>query len=116
MPQSPPIFRPDDDYRGGSIASIVVNSSLNVSQKGVISDIMQMERTKIYRSRTPKSDEQSCPLDPNHTHFILLDDGLGENEQAPSIETKTWRADLTIKLRAEIEHEISKSKSILVMN
>jgi hypothetical protein len=109
VPQSPPIFSRDDDYRHESIIPIVVNSLVSVQKKEAISDIMQMERTKIYRSRTPKSDEESCPLDPNHTHFILLDDGLDENEQSRFFKSKTWRVDLTIKPRAKIEHEISKS-------
>jgi hypothetical protein len=71
--------------------------------------------TKLYRSRTPNSDGNSCPLDPNHTHFILLDDMLGENVQSTSgeiIQKVNCRADLTIKPRTEIEHAISKSESI----
>jgi hypothetical protein len=81
---------------------------------------MGMKRTtKIYRRRTPRSDEDSCPLDPNHTHFMLLDDMLGDSIESPFGEIAqniNCRADVTIKLRAEIEHAISKSKSILIMN
>ena len=78
----------------------------------------RMERiTKVYRSRTPKPNENSCPLDPNHTHFILLDDMLGENIESSSseiLQNVNTRADLTIQARAEIEHAISESRSIWV--
>jgi hypothetical protein len=85
-----------------STSSAMTHSPRNIS----------LERTKIYRSRTPFPNEDSCPLDPNHTHFILLDDMLGENMEMASNElTKNinCRADLTIRLRAEIEREISDS-------
>ncbi len=94
--------------------------SRNIPSKTEKYEIMGMKRTtKIYRSRTPRSDEDSCPLDPNHTHFILLDDMLGEKIESASSEiaqSMNCRADLTIKLRTEIEHAISKSRSILIMN
>ncbi|CAF4729630.1 unnamed protein product, partial [Rotaria sp. Silwood2] len=63
------------------------------------------DREKLYLNCVPQEKPASYPLDPNHTHFILLDDKCGPNDE-------TWRrygfpvrADLTIQLRAEIEQE-----------
>jgi hypothetical protein len=99
---------------------VVAYNPQNTSSKTAKDEIIPTERTtKIYRSRTPRSDEDSCPLDPNHTHFILLDDMLGEDIKSVSteiIQSMNCRADLTIKPRTEIEHAISKSRSILIIN
>ncbi len=99
---------------------VVAYNPQNTSSKTARSEMIPTERTiKIYRNRIPRSNEESCPLDPNHTHFILLDDMLGEDMELTSPEIKqsiNCRADLTIKPRTEIEHAISKSRSILVIN
>jgi hypothetical protein len=63
---------------------------------------------KLYRNRFPTKNEtpSSCPIDPNHTHFILLDDGYDDTDDT---EWKKHgypiRADLTLPLRAKIEQE-----------
>jgi hypothetical protein len=121
-PESPLdiIVSQDDDRTSGLAPSSVGHTSKRFSTAALAPEIMQEERSiKIYRSRTPKSNEKSCPLDPNHTHFILLDDMLDDNMKSASTEIYknfNTRADLTIKPRAEIEHAISQSRSILVMN
>ena len=77
-----------------------------------------VERTRIYRNRAVMANEDSCPLDPNHTHFILLNDMLDKNSETTFnefIQRVNCRADLTIKLRAEIERQASNSKIILIV-
>ena len=112
------ISRHDDQNsvsNGSTAARISGNADRAVKNLGNIN----IERTRIYRSRTPMPNEDSCPLDPNHTHFILLDDMLDDNMEINSnelIRHVNCRADLTIKLRAEIEREISESKINLTMN
>ena len=60
---------------------------------------------KLYRNRLPIKSESltSWPIDPNHTHFILLDDGGGPNNKDGGKDKHSVRADLTLQLRAEIE-------------
>ncbi|CAF1136823.1 unnamed protein product, partial [Didymodactylos carnosus] len=77
---------------------------------------------RLYRTRQlPKSEvTESFPLDTNHTHFLLLDDMCGANDEdwkkmfslSKEDEHKgeiPRRADLTLKLRAEIEQEARKT-------
>ncbi|CAF4047534.1 unnamed protein product, partial [Rotaria sp. Silwood1] len=63
------------------------------------------DREKLYRNCVPQEKPASYPLDPNHTHFILLDDKCGPNDETWRRYGYPVRADLTIQLRAEIEQE-----------
>lgn len=65
---------------------------------------------KLYRNRLPIKSESrtSWPIDPNHTHFILLDDGLDPNGTHRGKDDHLIRADLTLQLRAEIEQAARK--------
>jgi hypothetical protein len=58
---------------------------------------------KLYRNRVPAEGEKSYPLDPNHTHFLLLDDMCGPDDEKWRKHGYPVRADLTIQMRAEIE-------------
>ncbi|CAF1237716.1 unnamed protein product, partial [Didymodactylos carnosus] len=54
--------------------------------------------------------EESCSIDLNHTHYLLLDDGNGSGSEWRAKFPKNvanCRADLILKLRAEIEGEAS---------
>jgi hypothetical protein len=115
----PSIISRHDDQKSVSNGSTAARISANADRAVKNLGNINMERTRIYRSRTPLPNEDSCPLDPNHTHFILLDDMFDENMEMNSNELTrhiNCRADLTIKLRAEIEREISESKINLMMN
>ena len=119
--QSSSIISQTDDHTTVPVNSVLEKIPRNIPSKTAKYEIMRTgeETTKIYRRRTPKLDEDSCPLDPNHTHFILLDDMLGEKKESASsaiIQSLNCRADLTFGPRAEIEHAISESKSRLIMN
>ncbi|CAF1221434.1 unnamed protein product [Didymodactylos carnosus] len=74
-------------------------------------DIKLSDRVMLYRTRHPLEDEKpdSAPLDPNHTHFIILDDQYGTNEDWKNIHPV--RSDLILKLRAEIEQAARKINS-----
>ncbi|CAF1378060.1 unnamed protein product [Rotaria sp. Silwood1] len=63
------------------------------------------DREKLYRNCVPREKPASYPLDPNHTHFILLDDKCGPNDEIWRRYGYPVRADLTIQLRAEVEQE-----------
>jgi len=66
---------------------------------------------KLYRNRNRNlnsNEPASYPIDPNHTHFILLDDGCGSDDQNWRKYGYPIRADLTLQLRAEIEQEARK--------
>jgi len=65
---------------------------------------------KLYRNRFPAKGENpdSCPIDPNHTHFILLDDCCGPSDEEWTKHGYPSRADLVLQLRAEIEQEARK--------
>ncbi|CAF3951776.1 unnamed protein product [Rotaria sordida] len=63
------------------------------------------DREKLYRNCVPQKKPPSYPLDPNHTHFILLDDKCGADDETWRRHGFPVRADLTIQLRAEIEQE-----------
>ncbi|UJR10974.1 hypothetical protein I4U23_015159 [Adineta vaga] len=101
------------------ITSTLTHIPRNFQSKTTLWQNIQIEQTpKVYRIRTPSSNENSCPLDPNHTHFILLDDMLGENVESIPTEFSTsvnCRADLTIKPRTEIEHTISEIYDIPIV-
>ncbi|CAF1455960.1 unnamed protein product, partial [Rotaria sordida] len=71
-------------------------------------------QNKVYRGRLTIDDVNNSPLDLNHTHFVLLDDMLGEVSEASNAEAP-HRPDLTIKMRAEIEHQISKNYRISIV-
>ncbi|CAF3904585.1 unnamed protein product [Rotaria sp. Silwood2] len=68
-------------------------------------DDIETNCEKLYRNHAPQDEPQSYPLDPNHTHFILLDDKWGEDDEKWQRNKCNVRADLTIQLRAEIEQE-----------
>ncbi|CAF3197546.1 unnamed protein product [Rotaria sp. Silwood2] len=68
-------------------------------------DDIETNCEKLYRYHAPQDEPQSYPLDPNHTHFILLDDTWGEDDEKWQRNKCNVRADLTIQLRAEIEQE-----------
>ncbi|CAF3722052.1 unnamed protein product [Rotaria sordida] len=62
---------------------------------------------RLYRTRFPTEDEpESCPLDPNHTHFILLDDMYGSDDD-DQWRAKNYlvRANLGIRLSFRIQQE-----------
>jgi hypothetical protein len=108
----------NDDQKSLSLNSVMKNIPRTVGMTVGNYGNTHMERTRIYRSQTPMPNADRCPLDPNHTHFILLDDMLGEDMELASKELTqhiNCRADLTIQLRAEIEREISESKLILTV-
>ncbi len=64
---------------------------------------------KLYRNRNRNPNEPaSYPIDPNHTHFILLDDDCGSDDENWKKYGYKIRADLTLDLRAEIEKEARK--------
>ncbi|CAF3459163.1 unnamed protein product [Rotaria socialis] len=63
------------------------------------------DHEKLYRYCAPQKTSKSYPLDPNHTHFILLDDKCGASNDKWEQYGFPVRADLTIQLRAEIEQE-----------
>jgi hypothetical protein len=69
-------------------------------------------QNKVYRGQLTTGSVKNSPLDLNHTHFVLLDDMLGEVTEETNAEVPR-RPDLTIKMRAEIEHQISKSKTLI---
>ncbi|CAF1364382.1 unnamed protein product, partial [Rotaria sordida] len=71
-------------------------------------------QNKVYRGRLTIDDVNNSPLDLNHTHFVLLDDMLGEVSEASNAEAP-HRPDLAIKMRAEIEHQISKNYRISIV-
>ncbi|CAF4901399.1 unnamed protein product [Rotaria sp. Silwood1] len=68
-------------------------------------DDIEINREKLYRNGVPQDNPQSYPLDPNHTHFILLDDRCGAGDEKWRKKRYSVRVDLTIQLRAEIERE-----------
>jgi hypothetical protein len=106
------IISQNDDH-----GSVLINSvSPQISQAAGKHEITH-KRTRIYRNRATMPNEDSCPLDPNHTHFILLDDTPGENMETAFnelIQRVNCRTDLTIKLRAEIERQASSREIILI--
>ncbi|CAF4040472.1 unnamed protein product, partial [Rotaria sordida] len=62
---------------------------------------------RLYRIRFPTEDKsESCPLDPNHTHFILLDDMCGSDDD-DQWRAKNYlvRANLGIRLNFRIQQE-----------
>ncbi|CAF1684725.1 unnamed protein product, partial [Didymodactylos carnosus] len=66
---------------------------------------------KLYRNREPFSNDENCSLDPNHTHFLLLDDLYGsdiQNWKDQHPEKINCRTDLISTIRAEIEQESRK--------
>ena len=64
------------------------------------------DKEKLYRNRFPTKEEaESCPIDPNHTHFILLDDMCGPDDTKWKEKGYKIRADLIIQLRAQIEQK-----------
>ncbi|CAF3192241.1 unnamed protein product [Rotaria sp. Silwood2] len=68
-------------------------------------DDTETSHEKLYRNGAPQDNPQSYPLDPNHTHFILLDDRCGAGDEKWKKKRYDVRADLIIQLRAEIERE-----------
>ncbi|CAF4841085.1 unnamed protein product [Rotaria sp. Silwood1] len=68
-------------------------------------DDREINREKLYRNGVPQDNPQTYPLDPNHTHFILLDDRCGAGDEKWRKKRYSVRADLTIQLRTEIERE-----------
>ena len=61
---------------------------------------------KLYRNRFPtQKGTMSCPIDPNHTHFILLDDMCGPDDTKWREKGYNIRVDLPIRLRAQIEQK-----------
>ncbi|CAF4394238.1 unnamed protein product [Rotaria sp. Silwood2] len=83
-----------------SMKSNSVGSSTPISTFNTVTD-----REKLYRNCAPQQKPSSYPLDPNHTHFILLDDKCDANDENWKQYGYPVRADLTIQLRAEIEQE-----------
>ncbi|CAF1621290.1 unnamed protein product [Rotaria magnacalcarata] len=75
-------------------------NSTPISTFGTVAD-----HEKLYRCCAPQKTSISYPLDPNHTHFILLDDNCGASDDKWKQYGFPVRADLTIQLRAEIEQE-----------
>ena len=50
---------------------------MNVSfAQGTYPAIYQSEEDNPCTEMRPSSDEQEAPLDPNHTHFLLVDTGM----------------------------------------
>lgn len=69
------------------------------------------KRIRLYRTRLVKDEgeSESYPLDHNHTHFILLDDQFGEGDKEWRAKCKKpLRADLILRMRAQIEQESRK--------
>ncbi|CAF0752649.1 unnamed protein product [Didymodactylos carnosus] len=101
---------------GGSISS----KSAEESDKDSDDD----NNLKLYLPR-PMEDENpdSCPIDPNHTHFILLDDMCGPDDKKGNSDENHQkdthvRADLTLKIRAAIEQaarQVHKGGEIIVL-
>jgi hypothetical protein len=61
---------------------------------------------RLYRIRFPTQDEpESWPMDPNHTHFILLDDMCGLNDDQWRKKNDPIRSNLGIQLNFRIEQE-----------
>jgi hypothetical protein len=61
---------------------------------------------KLYRIRFPTEDEPaSCPLDPNHTHFILLDDMCGSDDDQWRKKNYPVRSNLGVQLDFRIQQE-----------
>ncbi|CAF2618853.1 unnamed protein product [Rotaria sp. Silwood2] len=75
------------------------------SSTSVLMDDTETSHEKLYRNGAPQDNPQSYPLDPNHTHFILLDDRCGAGDEKWKKKRYDVRADLIIQLRAEIERE-----------
>ncbi|CAF1545994.1 unnamed protein product, partial [Didymodactylos carnosus] len=66
------------------------------------------QRIKLYRNRPAVSvKSESTSLDPNHTHFLLLDDGYGESDEWKKTFPDGVRSDLILHHRAAIEREAS---------
>jgi hypothetical protein len=65
---------------------------------------------KLYRNRFPIRGKppETCPIDPNHTHFILLDDLCGPEDKEWKKHGFGVRSDLILNLRAQIEQEARK--------
>jgi hypothetical protein len=85
--------------------------SAPIDQKSTLNKLNQSsDFKKLYRNRFPVSDEtpESCPIDPNHTHLILLDDLCDRNDDKWREYGFRVRSDLTLKLRAQIEQEARK--------
>ncbi|CAF1328954.1 unnamed protein product, partial [Didymodactylos carnosus] len=59
---------------------------------------------KSYTNRKANNPANECDIDPNHTHFLLMDDSR-EKAWWRKEETYECRADLQSTLRAEIEQE-----------
>ena len=70
------------------------------------------ERVRLYRTRfPPESETESYPLDPNHTHFLLLEDQFGASDKKwrnAFCNEQRLRADLILPLRTKIEQESRK--------
>lgn len=60
---------------------------------------------KLYRHYAVQDKTETYPLDPNHTHFILLDDRCGEDDDNWKKTGHRVRSDLIIQMRAEIERQ-----------
>ncbi|CAF4082209.1 unnamed protein product [Rotaria sordida] len=82
---------------------VKVNSVGGIMSTSTLSTVA--DREKLYRNCVPQEKPSSYPLDPNHTHYILLDDKCGVGDETWSRYGFPVRADLTIQLRAEIEQE-----------
>ena len=70
------------------------------------------ERERLYRTRRPRKREkpETYPLDHNHTHFLMLQDEFGEDDdrdEKPEYRD-LFRISLMLDLRAQIEEESRK--------
>ena len=64
---------------------------------------------RLYRTRKPENNENppTYPLDHNHTHYLMLDDGFGgkdDRSQRPDYSDLS-RVEVILKIRAKIEEE-----------
>ncbi|CAF0828525.1 unnamed protein product [Didymodactylos carnosus] len=77
---------------GARFFKLATPRTRNAFQKGFISAAVRTEKTdrvKLYRDRKRNSEEEEgCSLDPNHTHFILLDDGYGQHKR---VTCENWK-------------------------
>lgn len=73
------------------------------------------QRERLYRTRqtSDKEKPETHPLDHNHTHFLMLQDEFGEedNRREKPENRYALRTDLILNLRAQIEEESRKITS-----
>ncbi|CAF0783238.1 unnamed protein product [Didymodactylos carnosus] len=81
------------------------------TNSGVMKEVGDARRRKKYENISTDKTDNQADLNNNHTHFLLLDDGRGDNGTEWKViyggnpENVKERSDLTLDLRAEIEQE-----------